>query len=78
MKATRPSGLANWFLRKVMTAPLGPASSCCRPACLAQALDLDHVEQVLHLVGQLAEAVDQLGGEARRCRAAFSSVERRR
>ena len=29
----------------------------------AKSLDLDHVEQVLHLLRQRAEAVDQLGGE---------------
>ena len=46
-----------------MTAPFGPASTCCYARLPAQALDLHDVEQMVDLLGQFAEAVDQLGGE---------------
>ena len=46
-----------------MTAPFGPGIDLRYARLPAQALDLDDVEQVVDLLGQLAEAVDQLGGE---------------
>ena len=55
--------MANWFLWKPMTAALGARIHLRDTGLPAQPLDLHHVEQVIDLLGQLAEAVDQLGGE---------------
>ena len=42
---------------------LGPGVDLLDAGLAAQPLDLDDVEQMAHLLGQRAEAVDQLGGE---------------
>ena len=63
MNATRPSGLANCVLAEGDDRALRPGIDLGEPALRGQPLDLHDVEQVLDLARQLAEAVDQLGGE---------------
>ena len=64
ISSTSPAGLAKRLSRKVMTAPLGPASTLLDPGLAAGALDRDDLEQILDLGRQGPEAVDQLGGKA--------------
>ena len=63
MKAIRPFGIGETLVAEGDHRALRPGVDLLDAGLAAQALDLDDIEEMPHLLRQRTEAVDQLGGE---------------